>query len=60
MKVLAIYAINEHIADLMFEAEQARLARRTPSRPSLLSRASAAARLLVTRLAPSASPALLA
>ena len=37
MNVLAIYAVNQHLADLHEEARRARLAR-TVERPSLVSR----------------------
>lgn len=57
MKVLAIYAINEHIANLHFEAEQARIARRGAPRPSILRRLAGAVRS-TARLNPVTAPAL--
>ena len=59
MKVLAIYAINEHIAELMIEAEQNRLARQLDRGPSRLARALDALRAAASRLAPASgsSPA---
>ena len=34
MKILAIYAINQHLADLYREAEHERLLRQIPRKPS--------------------------
>ncbi len=44
MKILAIYAINQHLADLYAQADRERLARQVPKGPSALSRALAAVR----------------
>ena len=44
MKILAIYAINQHLADLYLEADRERLARQVPKGPSAFSRAVAAVR----------------
>lgn len=57
MKVLAIYAINEHIAELMIEAERARLAREAHRGPSLLARTAESLRATIARLAPRAGSA---
>jgi hypothetical protein len=57
MRVLAIYAINEHIAELMLEAEQSRLARQATARPSIVRRLADAVRAAASRRSPGASPA---
>jgi hypothetical protein len=57
MKVLAIYAVNDHMNQLLLDARQARLAREAHARPSLLSRIAGAARSAVVRLTPEATPA---
>jgi hypothetical protein len=44
MNILAVYAINQHLADLQFEADQARLARQVSRKPSALRRAVASIR----------------
>jgi hypothetical protein len=58
MKVLAIYAINQHIADLMAEADNARLARQVERKPSAIRRVLAAIRSAAARPAPDTAPAL--
>ena len=58
MKVLAIYAVNEHINQLMVDAYQARMAREArPGGPSLLRRVANAARAALTGRNPQASGA---
>ena len=58
MKVLAIYAVNEHINQLMVDAQQARIARAAaPARPSLVRRLAGAARATFVRLTPQATGA---
>ena len=58
MKVLAIYAVNEHINQLMVDAQQARIARAAaPVRPSLIRRLAGATRAAFVRLAPQATGA---
>ncbi len=58
MKVLAIYAINQHLAELVEESRQYRLAREARgARPSRLRRTIAAIRSAVARPATDA-PAL--
>ena len=53
MKVLAIYAVNEHINQLMVDAHQARIARAaSPARPSLVRRLTGAARSAFVRVTP--------
>ena len=52
MKVLAIYAVNEHINQLMADAYQARMAREVSRRPSLVRRVASAARAAFVRLTP--------
>ena len=53
MKVLAIYAVNEHINQLMVDAHHARIARAAaPVRPSLVRRVARAARAAFVRLSP--------
>jgi hypothetical protein len=44
MNVLAIYAVNQHLADLQDEARRKRLADMVEKRPSLLGRLLAAVR----------------
>jgi hypothetical protein len=44
MNVLAIYAVNQHLADLQDEARRRRLADMVDKRPSLLGRLLAAVR----------------
>jgi hypothetical protein len=58
MNVLAIYAINEHIADLHEEARRDRLAReaKTPAAPSLLRRSLASARSAFRAATANSSP----
>ena len=46
MNVLAIYAVNQHIEDLYFAAEQERIARALPRKPSAIRRAFAAVKVL--------------
>jgi len=55
MKVLAIYAVNEHINQLLADAQQARMAAAVSSRPSLVRRAAGAARAAFVRLTPAAA-----
>ena len=55
MKVLAIYAVNEHINQLMADAHQARMAKAASSRPSLVRRAAGAVRAAFARPTPQAS-----
>ena len=55
MKVLAIYAVNEHINQLLADAQHARMAREASSRPSLVRRAAGAVRAAFVRLTPQAS-----
>ena len=58
MKVLAIYAVNEHINQLMVDAHQARIARAAaPVRPSLVRRLAGSARAAFVRLTPQATGA---
>ena len=57
MKVLAIYAVNEHINQLMIDAQQARMAKAASSRPSMLRRFAGKARATFVRLAPQATGA---
>ena len=52
MKVLAIYAVNEHINQLMIDAQRARMAREANPRPSLVRRAASAARAAFARRSP--------
>jgi N-formylglutamate amidohydrolase len=52
MKVLAIYAVNEHINQLMVDAQQARMARDVNRGPSLLRRVAGAARAAFVRVTP--------
>jgi hypothetical protein len=58
MKVLAIYAINQHIADLMAEAHHARLAAQVERKPSAIRRFATAVRAAVARTTPDTTPAL--
>jgi hypothetical protein len=58
MKVLAMYAIDQHIADLMAEAHNARLAAQVERKPSAIRRVLAAIRSAAARLTPDATPAL--
>ena len=44
MNVLAIYAVNEHINQMLIDADRARIARQLAPRPSLVSRIAGAAR----------------
>jgi hypothetical protein len=57
MNVLAIYAVNEHINQMLLDADQARIARQLPRRPSLASRLAATARIAFTRPLPQARAA---
>jgi hypothetical protein len=50
MKVLAIYAINEHLAGLMIEAQEARLAKLNRQQPSTARRLSDALRSAAARI----------
>lgn len=57
MNVLAIYAVNEHINQLLIDADRARIARQVARRPSVVSRLAGAVRsalTAVTRPAPQA------
>ena len=56
MKILAIYAINQHLADLYLEAEHERLLRQLPRKPSALRRAVASIRSAMTMPAFRSSP----
>jgi uncharacterized protein with von Willebrand factor type A (vWA) domain len=61
MSVIAIYAINQHLADLRAEADNERLARlaaRPERKPSAIRRVLAAIRSAVGRSTPDATPAL--
>ena len=49
MNVLAIYAVNEHINQLLLDADRARIARQVAKRPSVVSRLAGAARSAFTR-----------
>jgi hypothetical protein len=57
MKVLAIYAVNEHINQLMIDAQQARMAKAANTGPSLVRRIARAARAAFVRLTPQATGA---
>jgi hypothetical protein len=57
MKILAIYAINQHLADLYREAEHERLLRQLPRKPSALRRAVASIRSAIAGRSSDPTPA---
>jgi hypothetical protein len=57
VNILAIYAVNLHLADLQEEARQNRLVADIPKRPSLLRRFATALRSAATASQPSSAAA---
>ena len=57
MNVLAIYAVNQHIDDLFFAAEQERIARAMPRKPSAVKRAFASIKASIAGRSAAPAPA---